>query len=273
MGRARKDCPICGTENLLKLSNHMRQVHNLASTATKEPTMKTQVPQSATSWSPETKVEGNWWEKQSLLPFEPCSSIMVSGPTGAGKTQWVYRFLQHINGMYIQNSPKKILFCYAIHQPLFDQMEVSIPNVTLHHGLPNEEVITEFTDGLIVLDDLQDRVIDSKDMELLFTQGCHHRRISVVFLTQNLYGQGKSARTIALNSWYLASFRKVRGTSQVKHLNSQLFPHKGNLLLQAYEDAVRKPFGYLVIDLSPRVEDQYRLRTRIFPGEDPIVYS
>ena len=27
--RTRKDCPVCGKENLLKLSNHLKQVHNI----------------------------------------------------------------------------------------------------------------------------------------------------------------------------------------------------------------------------------------------------
>ena len=28
-GRTRKDCPVCGKEDLLKLSNHLRQMHNI----------------------------------------------------------------------------------------------------------------------------------------------------------------------------------------------------------------------------------------------------
>ena len=254
----------------------MKQVHNLTSTAKEKPTVEKMEPRSATSWSPEVTHETQWWKKESLVPFEPCSSIMVAGPTGSGKTQWVYRLLQNIEGMYVQNPPTKVLFCYSVYQTLFDQIESSIPNVTLHQGLPSQEDIEEFADGqhgLIILDDLQDRVVDSKEMELLFTQGCHHRRLSVIFIVQNLYGQGKSARTIALNSWYLVLLKSIRGSSQIKHLNSQLFPHKGSLLLQAYEDSVKRPFGYIVIDLSPRADDSYRLRTSIFPGEDPVIYQ
>ena len=176
----------------------------------------------------------NWWESQSLLPFEPCSSIMVSGPTGSGKSRWVYKFLQNSHGMYVRDTPKKIMYCYSIHQTLFDEMEQNIPNLILHEGLPTRSEIEEFSEsshGLVVLDDLQHHVIENKEMELLFTQGCHHRRLSVIFIVQNLYGQGKSARTIALNSWYLVLFKNIRGTSQIRHLNSQLFPHKGNILI------------------------------------------
>ena len=36
MPRKRKDCPICGKKNLLKLSNHLAGVHEL-STAQRQP--------------------------------------------------------------------------------------------------------------------------------------------------------------------------------------------------------------------------------------------
>lgn len=276
MGRVRKDCPICLTKGLLRLPNHMKQVHNLTSTKKRELSLDMMRPQSALSWDPKENIDEKWWETQSLLPFEPSSSIMVSGPTGSGKSRWVYKLLQNSNGMYVRDAPKNIMYCYGIHQTLFDEMEQTLPNLTLHEGLPTQTEIEEFSGsdhGLIVLDDLQQHVIENKAMELLFTQGCHHRRLSVIFIVQNLYGQGKSARTIALNSWYLVLFKNIRGTSQIRHLNSQLFPHKGNILIQAYEDAVKEPYHYLVIDLSPQAEDNYRLRTKIFPGEDPIVYK
>ena len=278
MGRKRKDCPVEGCESkaLLKLSNHMKQVHNLVYGYTKEPQIEKQKPQSAISWSPESTHNMNWWNTQSLVPFEPCSSIMVCGPTGCGKSRWVYQFIQHLQGMYVQEPPQKVLYCYGVYQPLFDEMEKTIPNITFHENIPSKEDIETFADGthgLIVLDDLQQQVISNPDIELLFTQGCHHRRLSVIFIVQNLYGQGKHARTIALNSWYLVLFKNVRGTSQIRHLNSQLFPHKGLLLLQAYEDAVKESFGYLVIDLAPQTKDHYRLKTNIFPGEEPIIYN
>ena len=276
MGRIRKDCPICQKTGLLRLPNHMKQVHNLSSNATHEVSMDKQTPQSAVHWSPEIKYEDQWWEKESLVPFEPCSSIMVCGPTGSGKTRWTYKFMQYSQGMYEQDPPQKIMYCYSVYQPLFDEMEKAIPKIIFHEGVPTKDTIEEFADGshaLIVLDDLQSQVITNPDMELLFTQGCHHQRLSVIFIVQNLYGQGKHARTIALNSWYLVLFKNVRGTSQIRHLNSQLFPHKGHLLLQAYEDAVKEPFGYLVIDLAPQTKEQYLLKTKIFPGEEPIIYN
>jgi hypothetical protein len=70
------------------------------------------------------------------------------------------------------------MYCFGIHQPLFEEMEKTIPNITFYQGLPSPEVIDDFTADrrhrVIVLDDLMHRVVQNVDMELLFTQGCHH---------------------------------------------------------------------------------------------------
>ena len=34
-----------------------------------------------------------------------------------------------------------------------------------------------------------------------------------------------------------------------------------------YKDATGKPYGYLLVDLTQSMDDRYRLRTKIFPGE------
>ena len=79
------------------------------------------------------------------LPFEPCSSICISGQTGSGKTRWVYQFLTHIRDMYAKDPHTRILYCYGIYQPLFDEMERNVPNFTSKQGLPSAEELDEFT--------------------------------------------------------------------------------------------------------------------------------
>ena len=50
------------------------------------------------------------------------------------------------------------------------------------------------------------------------------------------------------------------------------YPGQAGMLEEIYQDAMREPYGYLVIDMSPHAQDEYRLRSKIFPGEDPIIY-
>lgn len=178
--------------------------------------------------------------------------------------------------MFAEDPPDKILYCYGIYQDLYREMEKTLPNITFLEGLPSPSEIEDFTrDGhhrIIVLDDLMHRVIRDGDMELLFTQGCHHRKISVVFITQNFFPKGTKSRTIALNTTYLVLMKNVRDVSQVATLGRQIFPGRSKILIEAYTDAVLIPFRYLVVDMSVRTEDDYRLRTQVFPEQDPIIY-
>ena len=217
-----------------------------------------------------------WWETNSLIPFHPCSSMCIAGCTGSGKTHWVFRLLKNLPAMYANDPPHSVLYCYGVYQPLFDDMEKQVPNLTFQQGLPSRQNIEDLTqDGrhhLLILDDLMSEVAASKTVQDLFCQFCHHRNVSVIYITQNIFQQGKCARSIALNTYYLILMRTLRAASQISHLGRQLYPGNGNMLEEIYRDCTQEPYSYLVIDLSPQSEDKYRLRTRIFPDEDPVVY-
>lgn len=178
--------------------------------------------------------------------------------------------------MYAEEPPEAILYCFGIHQPLFEEMEKTIPNIVFHEGLPTMDTVREFTADrrhrLIVLDDLMHQVVRNVDMELLFTQGCHHRRLSVLFLTQNLYVQGSRSRTIALNTTYLVLMKNVRDVSQIVTLGRHLYPGRWKILMKSFSDATSRDYGYLIVDLAPNSDDTYRLRTHVFPGEDTVIY-
>lgn len=167
--------------------------------------------------------------------------------------------------MFAEDPPDKILYCYGIYQELYREMEKTLPNITFLEGLPSP---SETLLGMVIMH----RVIRDGDMELLFTEGCHHRKISVVFITQNFFPKGTKSRTIALNTTYLVLMKNVRDVSQVATPGRQIFPGRSKILIEAYTDAVLIPFRYLVVDMSVRSEDDYRLRTQVFPEQDPIIY-
>ena len=215
--------------------------------------------------------------EMSLVPFEPCSSFIISGASGSGKTQLVYKFLRHLQYMFRGHPPSKVLYCYGIYQPLFDEITRVLPNLEFHHGLPStvdiEELTKERIPTLIILDDLAHQVLQSPEMVLIFTQGCHHRNLSVFFLTQNLFQSGRFARDITLNTNYIILFRNLRDASQIGHLARQLFPGKNKILQEIYNDCTSQPYTYMIVDISPHSDDKLRLRTQIFPGEEPIIYQ
>ena len=49
------------------------------------------------------------------------------------------------------------------------------------------------------IDDLMTEAKCDQRIADLFTKGSHHRNISIVYLTQNVFPQGKACRDIALN--------------------------------------------------------------------------
>ena len=83
----------------------------------------------------------------------------------------------------------------------------------------------------------------------LFTRCSHHLKLSIIFVSQNLFPQSKSMRNIALNMKYIVLFPSPRDINQIGVLGSQLGARKS--LLAAYNDAVLQygRFNYLLIDL------------------------
>ena len=216
-------------------------------------------------------------EETVLLPFIAPATVCISGGTGCGKTTFCYQLMRESTQMFTQ-PVHKILYCYGVYQNLYEEMEQIIPNLEFHEGLPSQSKINELTQdmnhNLVILDDLALSVTKSSDMEQLFCQTSHHRNLSVIFLTQNLFHSCKSNITISLNVHYLVLFRNFRDGLQIKYIARQLYPSKPHFLVEAYEQATRTtPHGYLLVDMSPHAIDTYRLRTHIFQGEDPFIFT
>jgi len=124
---------------------------------------------------------------------------------------------------------------------------------------------------LIILDDFLNTAY-SKDVCGLFTKGSHHRNISVILITQNLFHQGKFCRDISLNAKYIVVLKNVRDREQFSHPARQVRPHDSKRLSDAYLNATEEPHTYLVLDLSQDTNDRLRFRTCIFPEEEPPVF-
>ena len=98
----------------------------------------------------------------------------------------------------------------------------------------------------------------------LFTKGSHHRNLSVILITQNVFHQGKFCRDISLNCKYLVLFKNPRDKSQIYPLARQIFPENSGSFVKVYKEATSKPFGYLFLDLTQTTNDILRFQTDIF---------
>ncbi|KAK3083888.1 hypothetical protein FSP39_004781 [Pinctada imbricata] len=67
-----------------------------------------------------------------------------------------------------------------------------------------------------------------------------------------------------LNSQYLVLIKNPRDQQQIAILASQMYPGNASKLLDAYRQAIERPYGYLVVDLKQSTPESYRLQTHIF---------
>jgi len=127
---------------------------------------------------------------------------------------------------------------------------------------------------LIILDDLLNDAI-SKEVCELFTKGSHHRNISVILITQNLFNQGCYCRNISLNAKYLVLLKNARDKNQFMFMARQVYPENSTSPYKAYLNATERPYGYIILDLSQDTNDNLRFRTNVFPTDPspPIIYA
>jgi hypothetical protein len=206
-----------------------------------------------------------------LVKFQAGSPITVVGPTGSGKTVWTNKLLSY--DMFTE-PVASVLYCYGVYQQYYDEMK--IPNLEFYEGLPNMEKVKSLNDGkfhIIVLDDLMEYIVKSIEAQNLFTKYCHHYNITAIFLSQNVFAQGACSKTISINTHILVLFINKRDESQVVYLSRQVYAGASKAFLEAYEDATSDLYGYLVIDCDPKSPKEFKLRTKIFPGEDTVIYN
>ena len=168
-------------------------------------------------------------DRTPTLPFHSGSPMMVIGHTNCGKTYWINHFLE--NDMFTQ-PVASILYCYGVYQDFYNQMRNN-PSIRaalhFHKGLPSQEDIDNLYDGefhIIVLDDLMEKIVKSIEMQELFTKYCHHRNMTAIMVSQNVFQKGPNARTISLNTQIHVLFANKRDEVQVSILVHQLFHSK-----------------------------------------------
>ena len=198
-------------------------------------------------------------------------SMIVSGPSGAGKSFRVAELIK-FKDKIIYPPPHRVYFCYSEWQPLYESGAFS--GVNFVQGMIELEQIDTSVTNLLIIDDLM-TILGKKEglmISELFTKHSHHKNLSVVLITQNMFERGVHMRNCQLNSHYQMLFKNPRDRTQISYLARQMYPNKWKFMLSAYNDAVAKPYGYLFVDLKQDTEEWMRLRTGIFPSEVCYVY-
>ena len=210
-------CPVCG-KSFARSDNLKRHIKNVHEKMTPEmPVHHLKHHQSGSCFT------------VALPKLIHLFTCLVAGPTGSGKTSFLKKLLE-LKNEKIYQCPEKILWFYSQWQPLYATMK----EVEFRQGLPDVKKLKSCL--------LESEVAD------LFTKGSHHKNISVIAVTQNVFHQSRFQRTISLNTHYMVLFKNPRDASQIQHLARQMYPKDLEYLVQVTERVMTLgPYSYLFL--------------------------
>ena len=194
------------------------------------------------------------------------ASVIVAGPSGSGKSELVEKLLKEKT--LFDPAPKKVVYCYDRWQKRFDRMK---KQMLFYKGLPPEGTLVKWfkpeQHGILILDDLMEESGSDKRVLDLFTKDSHHRGITAVYITQDLFPPGKFAKTINRNAHYVICFKSPRDKTGIRHLLLQVYPDKWRQVLKLFLKLTSRPFGYFMLDLHPASDDCFRIWSHLTKEE------
>ena len=159
------------------------------------------------------------------------------------------------------------MYCYDRWQPRFDRMKKHM----FFKGLPPEGALVKWFKpehhGILILDDLMEESGSDKRVLDLFTKDSHHRGITALYITQDLFPPGKFAKTINRNAHYVICFKSPRDKTGIRHLLLQVYPEKWRQVLKLFLKLTSRPFGYFMLDLHPGSDDCFRIWSHLTKEE------
>ena len=134
--------------------------------------------------------------------------------------------------------PQRIVWLYKRWQPLYDEISRTVvPLVEFVRGIPSDLDGDHYFDprirNVIVLNDLMSTAAKDPRINDLFTDGSHHRNLTVIALNQNMYfGKDPTQRR---NCHYIVLFNNPVDRQPVKTLGRQMYPARRNFLIQMFD--------------------------------------
>ena len=215
-----------------------------------------------------------------MFTFKHPTTVLIAGPTQCGKTHFL---IKAIRNRLIHPDPQRIVWVFSEWQDAYADLLQDKPHIEFVKNF-NAQLYESFDPhvrNMLVLDDQMENQSahkrSSDSLVKFFTQGSHHRNLTVVYIVQNLFNQDRSMRTVSLNAHYLVVFKNPRDGTQIQTLASQIYPGNNAVLLDAFKDATSTPVGgstgrgYLLLDLHPTSCDALRILTNVF-DEHPTAY-
>ena len=118
-----------------------------------------------------------------------------------------------------------------------------------------------------MLDDLMDEGGNDKRVLDLFTKDSHHQGITVLYLCQDLFPNGKFAKIISRNAHYIVAFKSPRDQLGIRNLLMQAFPTGWQDVLDTFRKVTERPFGHMLLDLHPASRNDQRILSHLLKDE------
>jgi len=173
----------------------------------------------------------------------------------------------------VDRQPQRIIYYYNTWQKVFDGMEHLVDE--FRRGVPSKndiEALKRFPQGsLVIIDDAMHNT--SSELAEIFSVTSRHSKVSLVFMTQNLFPRDPHFRNISRQANYIVLMKNPRDIAAVRFLARQMKPENPSMVVEAYADATAKPYSYLFVDMHQEAREELRFVTSVFPDEYTIAYA
>jgi hypothetical protein len=180
--------------------------------------------------------------------------IIVSAPSGTGKTNFVCNFIQHMcsgKGTFADI----LVLTKDKSEPLYEFLETKGVNVQEGlHNLPDLNKIDKDINHLIIIDDLM--LAKNQDQVQEYFIRCRKKNVTIMYLAQHFY---KIPIIVRQNSNYFVILKAGNKKSLNLMLNEFSVGVTKEQLMKMYEHSTKDKFNFLLINCDESdPEKKYR---------------
>lgn len=210
------------------------------------------------------------------IRFNHPSTFILGGPSQCGKTSFTLNLLRRASHLFTDSRcTQNIVYYYKEWQDSFDMFQAENIVTDWVCGAPSAADFKSRTEeyknrggSIVILDDFGQEI--NRDIVSIYTVLAHHTSSSVVLLTQNIFSKNPLFRELSLNANNIVLFKNPRDSTQISHIARQFAPGNSKYIIEAFREATKKAYTYLLFDLSQKCPEELRIRSNIFVENSPI---